>query len=576
MEEVQKIALAIINNNSNNKSSINDECIEKIIEYLIKNKISFLELSLRNNSEWIESLLENELFAEILKKERELYQSWETDFLSIKKLWDKHSIDYLFHKSVGSFPYLSDNLDVMVRVNDFEKAGNLLKELGYVNLRNIQEEHKEFYRKFNGEVTIGPIHLHERVCWVVPYEDVDKLWENRLHSSVDPLVYYPGFEDSILINTAHCILEDHVIKLKDLLYIKKCIDSTEINWEYIINVSKQLHWEISLHTGFVIFQHLYKSLFDAEMFPDDIIKLSDEYISKHRWVKNKIENIIKKDVIMPFKLPHLWIRMHTALREYKDTSFGNSFFRLYQIFGGLVDRFVHLKLKIHNQPGMIISVSGLDGSGKTKHIKALQNAFNTCDIKTKIVWSRAGSMLLTRFFSKINRNNLKIKDKRELINRNHSKNSFKIFVWRFLNIIDLVLFYSIKVRFNKYFNKVVICDRYFLDMIVDMEAYEGKMNKNRIMYKILKLLIPSPDLSFFIKAEPEIIIKRAKKELNENIDFNNRVYENFIPGEKIDIIDNNFDFNTSSNKIINKSLTTFFSKYPDKFRNYKVISYRYK
>ena len=93
----------------------------------------------------------------------------------------------------------SDNLDVLVRSCDFQKAGALLKQLNYVSLRNIQEEHKEFYRKFIGNYVVGPVHLHEKEpVWAVPFDNNTHLWANMLQSDNNKLVYYPGYEDAIL------------------------------------------------------------------------------------------------------------------------------------------------------------------------------------------------------------------------------------------------------------------------------------------------------------------------------------------------------------------------------------------
>jgi len=281
---------------------------------------------------------------------------------------------------------------------------------------------------------------------------------------------------------------------------------------------------------------------------------------------------------MPFKIPHLWVRRHTAMREYKDPSFGTKPERLYQIFSGLVDRFLHLKLKIHNQPGMIISISGLDGAGKSSHIDSLVNAFTICEIKTMTLWTRAGSLPITKFFTKINhvsafRNNENEVDKVHIAS---PVSSFKIYIWKLLNILDFLIYYGIFVRIQKYLNRVVICDRYFIDTVVDMESYNRIGKINRFLYKLYKALIPEPDLVLFIKVDPRNIKKRNKSTPTEDFRFNHTLYEKLIKTNKVLIVDNSDRFDLVSTKLIKTTLSKYFSRYPEKSQNYKTISFKFK
>jgi len=578
MKEIQNIAIAIIKNDKEFGRAIKNDQIERIGKYLIQNKVSLLELVNRDNCQWVETLFESSYFKNKITEEENVLESWESDFRLIRQKWESHGIDYMFHKSVGTFPYLSDNLDVMVRTKDFQKAGEVLKEMRYVSLRNIQEAHKEFYRKFIGDYVVGPIHLHERVCWGVPFEDLDHIWAKMQQSESNPLVFYPDYEDGILVNTAHGFLEDHIIKLKDLLYIKKCIDSTEINWGYIIKTSQKLHWEMSLHAAFVLLDHLHQNLFNEELLPKEITEYSEKYISKIPWVNKTIQNLKEKEVIMPFKTPHLWTRRHTALRTLHDPSFGSKLARYYQVFGGLADRLVHLKLKFHNQPGMIIAFSGLDGAGKSQHINSLEKAFNVSEIKTKQVWTRVGSLPLTKLFTRIYKGKRENKDIQKSVSepKDRTKNRVIVSFWRILNITDLIFYYGIYVRFQKVRLKVVLCDRYYVDTIVDMEAYNKGNIVNRFMYKIYKFLIPKPDINFFIDASPNIIIKRSEGDIIEDIEFNYNLIRPLAEEENLIPIDNNVSFDEASEKLIHYSLCRFFSKYPSKYKNYKIVSSRYK
>ena len=145
LEKIQKLSILLIEGIE--ELNTNEEYFIDICTYFIKNKVSFIDIYKKASS--LNSLFfKSAYFQRHIENEKKQYDQWLNDFKIIKNSWDKKNIRYLFHKSVGSFPHLSDNLDVLVETTDFIQAGIDLKRLNYINLRNIQEEHKEFYRKF--------------------------------------------------------------------------------------------------------------------------------------------------------------------------------------------------------------------------------------------------------------------------------------------------------------------------------------------------------------------------------------------------------------------------------------------
>ncbi len=551
-----------------------------LVKGLKKNKISLIEVYENNKKAGVTNPFFNSPdFTNALNEEKAHLAAWHRDFLLIKTQWDKENIDYIFHKSVGSFPYMSDNLDVLVRTTDFKKAGQILTQLNYVSLRNIQEAHKEFYRKFNADKSFVPMHLHERVCWVVPYENIDHLWKNYVQATHDPIVFHPSPDDSVLILTAHCFLEDHVVKFFDILFVKKNINPNT-DYEYIYRTAQEMHWAKSLHTAFIIFQHLYMQLFNEPLFPEKVIDRAWKEIEDSKWISNKLKNdILKRNIEMPFKIPHLWTRQHTALRELNDPSFGNIFQRLYQIFSGLADRFIHLKLKMKNHPGCFISFSGIDGSGKSSHIKALHNAFSTCEIKSRVIWGRAGSTPLISLILKFRRlfTNSKSADKTTSPSTQQYKSPLSLWFWRKLNVLDLILFCFFKATLPKLSGKVVIADRFIYDSIIDMEALSKTPRYNRLSYKILKWFTPTPDVALYIDVNPQEVYKRLKDQvIKEDLNKEYQAYKVILPLMNPKIYNNNTAFSQVSEQVIADTLSAFFSKYPEKYRDYKTVSFRYK
>ena len=71
----------------------------------------------------------------------------------------------MFIKRPSLLAYTSGNLDVMVKEKDLVEAGNLLKRIGYVELKNTWESHKYLYKRFDFGKEIVAVHLHSRVFW---------------------------------------------------------------------------------------------------------------------------------------------------------------------------------------------------------------------------------------------------------------------------------------------------------------------------------------------------------------------------------------------------------------------------
>jgi len=512
----------------------------------------------------------------------EKLENWRNCFIKIKNAWDKVGVDYIFHKSIGQFPYMSDNLDILVRAENFEKAGRILRDIGYVDLRNVQEPHKKFYRKFAGGECWAPIHLHERVCWAVPYENIEHLWKHYVVSEKDEVVHYPCREDAILINTAHCFLEDHLIKIRDLLTIRKSIGKNKINWNYIIKTADEMHWLFALYTGFLIFDYLYMKLFKEYLIPYKIIREAKEHVNNKRWIRKTLERKIFVDKPkMPFKIPHLWTRRHSSLRVLNDPAFGKRFKRYLQIFEHLLDGFIHLKLGIKTHPKMFVAISGLDGSGKTKHSEALQNAFKTCEINPVYIWSRAGSLPITRFvlkFVKYFKSGKYIKIENSLIKEESylPKNQLTIKLWRMINTIDLILYYFFRFNIPLILGKVVIADRYICDSIIDLEFVGKSNNFDRILYKVLKILTPTPNILFLLDLNPDIILVRGCDEAKVELVNRRKYYKMIMSKTNTIIIDNSNPFDEVSGRILNFTLTKFFAKYPEKYNGYRLVSLKYK
>ena len=107
-------------------------------------------------------------FRKELMKEKAKYQRWRNEYEIVRERFSNERIENILFKSTGlppSFPYTSDNLDVLIKSNYEEKARKILQKLGYVELRNVEEPRKFLFRKFRARKSYRSIRCSVREFW---------------------------------------------------------------------------------------------------------------------------------------------------------------------------------------------------------------------------------------------------------------------------------------------------------------------------------------------------------------------------------------------------------------------------
>jgi len=222
---------------------------------------------------------------------------------------------------------------------------------------------------------------------------------------------------------------------------------------------------------------------------------------------------------MPFEVSFLFSKIFYYKKIIKDKKRDN-LKKFYDTMSTLLWGFelkLRTKLSIYLQPSMLVTFSGVDGSGKTTQIRSLIKALNVCELKTKYFWYRYGSSKFTAFFIKIGkflfskRNAQSISDIGYKIQERESylQNRLIRLLWSWLILVELSLKYNVGIRLSLLLGKIVVCDRYILDAVVELGSYYTNNNTdNRVYSKLLRFLNPSPSRAFLLDTSPEIIIDR--------------------------------------------------------------------
>lgn len=541
------------------------------IKYLIDNKVNCINVVNRFGAQ-LSSMNSGiqQAVSELYQKQLQEQNLWQNSFSEIKQLWGANQIKHIFHKSCGEFPFMSDNLDVLVHPKDYSSAHTLLLDLGYIELRNIQEPHKKFYRRINGDSFCVPVHLHERVCWGVPYDDVNHMWGNFQTAADNDLVNFPSLEDAFITTIAHAFIEDHVFKIGDLIKVAICTER-ELNWDYIKQNVTSNCWFDAYVVAVECLNYLSQRMVGINLIPERVMSLYKE-TSKKKFNSTTSELIVSKRFVLPYKLPHLRIRVYSSLRLINDRKMGSKLYNTLCAMLFLVDGIINLKLKYHNQPSYLVTLSGGDGSGKTFFKEYLLKALDLFGLESEEVWMRYGSMPISRNINDLRKKLRGDRPKVEVPSPGHKGDKKYSLLWLMLNSFDMVVL-SLRYRISYVLRrKVFVFDRNLLDFLVDFSVNSGRKMPS-IVVKLLLLAFPRVNYGVVIKGGTSSEMPLLESEDPALQAFYYDYYLQYFP--QFQQVINDMDY-TSCDKVVNHTLRSVFGKYPEKYKGYLTSSIKYK
>jgi hypothetical protein len=309
-------------------SSLDESCL---IETLSRNKVAIrFERKLE-----MDDVLKERLFCDFPRVKvfyRDMNTKIEKDlfeFSRIKSKFSKDDIEFMLIKSDGSFPYESDNLDVLIKPDRLGEVAQLLRKAGYSELAQVREPHKFLFRKMHA-FDVLPLHIHTRVEWEgTQFIDSRDLWGRSRISGGDNGFSVPSPEDCILITAAHLFFENHEIKLADLVKIDSIIRNYSIDWDYILDHAQRLHWNDAFRLTMLLLNLVHNHLYGQSMLqqgiPSKMEEVNHDYIDFFQKIMNPFSS-----GATPLKIPYTVVSLFFLRRVICESSLP------------LVERFKHV------------------------------------------------------------------------------------------------------------------------------------------------------------------------------------------------------------------------------------------
>lgn len=164
---------------------------------------------------------------------------------------------------------------------------------------------------------------------------------------------------------------------------------------------------------------------------------------------------------------------------------------------------------------MLITISGIDSSGKSTQIKNFQSYFNKQGKSNTLRWSRGGYTPGVNLLKSIIRlspkkiipsqadvDKINQQVKRPIISR----------IWLNISILDLILYYGIWFRILLLRYNVVIADRYVWDSLIDFKLRFSQYNiENMLLWRLLTKFYKHPNKSIILTLNAEESLTRSIK-----------------------------------------------------------------
>ena len=542
-----------------------------LLATLQRNKVPLLSLDIRAAQPHAAAFLASEPFQSALADQSDRWKAWCEAYRAVHKAFARAGIRDVIIKSVGivpSLPYMSDNLDTLVYRKDGPRARQVLVGLGYQELRNVEEPHKFLFRKFHLGRSVAAVHLHEFVGWGTGFMDDAGVLSRAHLAADDPTVVIPSPGDGLLINMAHASYEDKEIRLGDLWKVIHVLQRHDLGWEGLYAQVSRRGWREGLDTCIWLWAELELMLWGMHSFPEEILQGARR--GAPSFARDYVRMRLAQEPRFPWPISFAFSKRLYYGKVWRDETLSRREKRidaLCHTWAGLARR-----LPFTTQRPMLVSLSGIDGAGKSAHAELLRQAFNECGIDIRIVWSRGGSSRLTdRVIGLVKRflpgrdlpdagsdsSQAKVARKGAWLQRSLVRSG-----WGWLVTLDLLWQYWLRVAWPLLWGRVVIADRYAYDALVETAALARRPELVRSLpARALLALCPHPQKAYLLRVSVAEAMRRKPEEMPGFLQEQDRLFHRMSRGWGLRVMSGQSDLAQISDRVVGEVLTAYYSRW---------------
>lgn len=543
--------------------------IGEILDWFAKNKYPLMSIA-----PWApEWLVQDRQFGEQLDAERAWYVCQRNEYVTVRDAWLRQGISNIMLKSAGnnpSFPHLSDNIDILVRPHDAPRARATLRCLGYAELRNIEEPQKHLFRKFHNGRSISAIHVHEQIGWLVGFMDNDAIWNRMRESPDDPAVIIPSQEDAILINLAHAGYENKELRLVDVMRVRHVLRAAngDIDWAYMQRVAASRGWLDGLRFMLLVYAAFEHDTFGATLIPETRIASWEADLQRVPFIAKQVDAIREQSpAALPLNLGFLFSKRLYYRKILADPS--QSLRRRWRDVPFTLLQGVRLKARLRPQRPFVVTLSGIDGSGKTAHARTLVEALQLCELNAEYVWSRGGSTGIVRIVNRLRLHrrstvNEPSDDAVDTLTRRRRRfsNPFVAFCWAWLVAIEQLWTFNVAVRLRSHLWRILVLDRCVYDTAIEMDLSLPKDARwSRRAIPIMLGLTPRPHRAYVLDVTTEIArTRKADEHWHVDLPVERQRYLALTHEREMTVLSNSGAFEECSDALIRDVMMTYMAR----------------
>ena len=162
---------------------------------------------------------------------------------------------------------------------------------------------------------------------------------------------------------------------------------------------------------------------------------------------------------------------------------------------------------------MLIAFSGLDGAGKSTQIELLMDHLRREGQNPVCVWTRGGYTPLFEGLKAL----LRRLPGRTVPPSGSNPQRARAFgkgwvrrLWLVLALLDLLWVYGVQLRWRRWRGRIVICDRYLWDTLIDFRLNFAQERVERWwLWRLLAWAAPEPDAAFLLLAPVQVSVRRS-------------------------------------------------------------------